>query len=110
MRLGPPSLVQAGPNLARAIQTSRCLACGGGTGRTNEILRNGRRRRRFRYDHAIPGNNPMTRTTALIAGAGGIIGNAVAHELMRSGWTVRALGRRPVAGVPSIQADLTDAG
>jgi nucleoside-diphosphate-sugar epimerase len=50
----------------------------------------------------------MTRITALVAG--GIIGNAVAHELMASSWTVRALGRRPVAGVPSIQADLTDAG
>jgi nucleoside-diphosphate-sugar epimerase len=52
----------------------------------------------------------MTRTTALVAGAGGIIGNAVAHELMRSDWRVRALGRRSVEGVPSIQADLTDAG
>jgi uncharacterized protein YbjT (DUF2867 family) len=48
----------------------------------------------------------MTRTTALVAGAGGIIGNAVAHELMRSDWRVRALGRRSVEGVPSIQADL----
>ena len=52
----------------------------------------------------------MTRNAALVAGAGGIIGNAVAHQFMRAGWTVRALGRRPVAGVPSIEADLTDAG
>jgi nucleoside-diphosphate-sugar epimerase len=52
----------------------------------------------------------MTRTTALVAGAGGIIGSAVAQELMRSGSSVRALGRRSVAGIYSIQADLTDAG
>jgi hypothetical protein len=34
----------------------------------------------------------MTRNTALVAGVGGIIGNAVTHELMRSDWRVRALG------------------
>jgi nucleoside-diphosphate-sugar epimerase len=46
---------------------------------------------------------------ALVAGAGGIIGNAVAHELKRQGWTVRALARRSVEGFESIAADLTDA-
>jgi NAD(P)-dependent dehydrogenase (short-subunit alcohol dehydrogenase family) len=54
----------------------------------------------------------MTKTTdrvALVAGAGGIIGQAVVQELKRQGWTVRALARRSVAGVESINADLTDA-
>ena len=46
---------------------------------------------------------------ALVAGAGGIIGHAVAHELRRQGWTVRSLARRSVAGLPSITVDLTDA-
>jgi nucleoside-diphosphate-sugar epimerase len=46
---------------------------------------------------------------ALVAGAGGIIGHAVAHELMRLGWSVRGLARRAVTGIPSIAADLTDA-
>jgi nucleoside-diphosphate-sugar epimerase len=46
---------------------------------------------------------------ALVAGAGGIIGDAVAHELKRQGWTVRALARRNVEGFESISADLTDA-
>ena len=45
---------------------------------------------------------------ALVAGAGGIIGAAVAHELKRQGWTVRALARRSVEGFESISADLTD--
>lgn len=45
---------------------------------------------------------------ALVAGAGGIIGHAVAHELMNLGWSVRGLGRRSVPGIPSIAADLTD--
>jgi nucleoside-diphosphate-sugar epimerase len=47
--------------------------------------------------------------TALVAGAGGIIGHAVAHELHRQGWIVRGLARRPIDGLPSISADLTDA-
>lgn len=46
---------------------------------------------------------------ALVAGAGGIIGNAVAHELRRQDWMVRALGRRAVEGLSSIECDLTDA-
>jgi nucleoside-diphosphate-sugar epimerase len=45
---------------------------------------------------------------ALVAGAGGIIGNAVAHELLRQGWRVRSLGRRPVAGLEPVTTDLTD--
>ncbi len=47
---------------------------------------------------------------ALVAGAGGIIGHAVAHELLAQGWAVRALGRRTVRGLVSVEADLTDAG
>ncbi|NVZ50642.1 SDR family oxidoreductase [Pseudomonas sp. B6002] len=47
--------------------------------------------------------------TALVVGANGIIGQAVAAELKREGWQVRALDRRPVAGVETLQADLTDA-
>ena len=46
---------------------------------------------------------------ALVAGASGIIGNAVAGELIRRGWRVRGLGRRPTEGLPCITADLTDA-
>ncbi|MBO9470829.1 SDR family oxidoreductase [Endozoicomonas sp. G2_2] len=46
---------------------------------------------------------------ALVAGAGGIIGHATAHELADHGWTVRAQGRRAVPGFETVQADLTDA-
>jgi len=45
---------------------------------------------------------------ALVAGGSGIVGNAVAAELTRQGWTVRALARRPIAGVATITTDLTD--
>jgi len=45
---------------------------------------------------------------ALVAGAAGIVGNAVAKQLDRQGWQVRALGRRPVAGFETIAVDLTD--
>jgi len=45
---------------------------------------------------------------ALVAGAGGIIGRAVAHELLQQGWRVRSLGRRPVDGLDSLAADLND--
>ena len=46
--------------------------------------------------------------TALVAGANGIIGHAVAGELKTQGWTVRAQGRRAVNGFATVQADLTD--
>jgi nucleoside-diphosphate-sugar epimerase len=45
---------------------------------------------------------------ALVAGAGGIIGHAVCHELRARGWEVVALARRPLPGFPSIQVDLSD--
>jgi nucleoside-diphosphate-sugar epimerase len=54
----------------------------------------------------------MTKATdriALVAGAGGIIGDAAVRELKRQGWTVRALARRAVEGVETITTDLTDA-
>jgi nucleoside-diphosphate-sugar epimerase len=47
--------------------------------------------------------------TALVAGAAGIIGHALLHELDRSAWRVRGLSRRRLPDHPSIQADLTDA-
>jgi nucleoside-diphosphate-sugar epimerase len=47
--------------------------------------------------------------TALVAGAAGIIGDAVMRELEDKDWTVRGLSRRPLQGHASIQADLTDA-
>lgn len=46
---------------------------------------------------------------ALVAGAGGIIGNAVVRELQATGWVARGLARRKIAGAPSIATDLTDA-
>lgn len=46
---------------------------------------------------------------ALVVGANGIIGHAVAEELKREGWQVRALDRRPAVGIETLQADLTDA-
>jgi nucleoside-diphosphate-sugar epimerase len=46
---------------------------------------------------------------ALVVGANGIIGNAVAQELKREGWRVRALDRRTVTGTETVIADLTDA-
>ena len=51
----------------------------------------------------------MDPKVALVAGAGGIIGDATARELQRQGWRVRALARRLFEGFPSISADLTDA-
>ncbi|PTQ10172.1 NAD-dependent epimerase [Sphingomonas oleivorans] len=45
---------------------------------------------------------------ALVVGSNGIIGNAVAGELVRDGWTVRGLDRRGTGGIPTISADLTD--
>ncbi|MBB2168127.1 SDR family oxidoreductase [Gluconacetobacter aggeris] len=49
----------------------------------------------------------MTQPVALVAGANGIIGNAVAHELRSHGWKVRALGRKPVNGFETLTVDLT---
>jgi nucleoside-diphosphate-sugar epimerase len=45
---------------------------------------------------------------ALVVGAGGIIGHAVARELQAAGWTVRGLARREIAGLRSLSADLTN--
>jgi nucleoside-diphosphate-sugar epimerase len=50
----------------------------------------------------------MATGTALIAGAAGIIGDAVMRELGGNGWKVRGLSRRRLSEHPSIQADLTD--
>ncbi|AWN14256.1 SDR family oxidoreductase [Salinisphaera sp. LB1] len=46
--------------------------------------------------------------TALVAGAGGIIGDATARELADQGWRVRAQGRRAVPDFDTVTADLTD--
>ena len=51
----------------------------------------------------------MPAGTALVAGAAGIIGDAVMRELVGNDWTVRGLSRRSLRHHPSIQADLTDA-
>lgn len=50
----------------------------------------------------------MSQNVALVAGGGGIVGNAVAKELAARGWRVRALARRTVADVETITVDLTD--
>ncbi|WP_342658367.1 SDR family oxidoreductase [Sphingomonas sp. NY01] len=49
--------------------------------------------------------------TALVVGASGIVGGAVAALLAEQGWTVHGLARRPVAqdGVRPVVADLHDA-
>src|ERR1700740_1350271 len=49
-----------------------------------------------------------TKRVALVAGGSGIVGHSVAAELKRQGWRVRALARRPVKGIDTITADLTD--
>jgi nucleoside-diphosphate-sugar epimerase len=49
--------------------------------------------------------------TALVAGISGIVGNNLARRLVRNGWTVHGLARRPesgVDGVHPIAADLLD--
>ena len=52
----------------------------------------------------------MTRTgTALVAGAAGIIGDALLQELDSAGWQARGLSRRKLRAHPSLQADLRDA-
>jgi nucleoside-diphosphate-sugar epimerase len=43
---------------------------------------------------------------ALVAGGSGIVGHSTAMELKRQGWSVRALARRPVAGIETITVDL----
>jgi nucleoside-diphosphate-sugar epimerase len=52
----------------------------------------------------------MTKT-ALVVGASGIVGSATAGLLVREGWTVHGLARRPTAqdGVSPLAADLQDA-
>ncbi|SEL76089.1 Nucleoside-diphosphate-sugar epimerase [Sphingomonas palmae] len=49
--------------------------------------------------------------TALVVGASGIIGSATAALLVREGWSVHGLARRPVEqdGVAPVAADLQDA-
>jgi nucleoside-diphosphate-sugar epimerase len=49
-----------------------------------------------------------TERVALVAGGIGIVGHAVAAELKRQGWTVRALARRPILDMDTIPVDLTD--
>lgn len=50
--------------------------------------------------------------TALVVGASGIVGSAIAALLGEQGWAVKGLARRPVqqSGVEPIVADLQDAG
>ena len=52
----------------------------------------------------------MTKT-ALVVGASGIVGSAIATLLVNEGWSVHGLARRPVArdGVVPVAADLLDA-
>jgi nucleoside-diphosphate-sugar epimerase len=58
----------------------------------------------------MKGSQMSKRHSALVVGASGIIGNAVARELAtRPDWKVRALPRTMVDGVETIKADLTDA-
>jgi nucleoside-diphosphate-sugar epimerase len=52
--------------------------------------------------------NGDTRSVALVAGGSGIVGHSVAVELKRQGWRVRALARRPIAGIETITVDLTN--
>ncbi|MET0247193.1 MAG: SDR family oxidoreductase [Sphingomonas sp.] len=49
--------------------------------------------------------------TALVVGASGIVGGATAECLLREGWTVHGLSRRPTAqpGVGAVAVDLQDA-
>jgi nucleoside-diphosphate-sugar epimerase len=48
------------------------------------------------------------RRVALVTGGSGIVGHSVAVELKRQGWRVRALARRPIAGIETITVDITD--
>ncbi len=49
----------------------------------------------------------MARPTVLVTGMSGLIGSAVRARLS-AGYDLRALNRRPVAGVPTHQADIAD--
>ncbi len=53
----------------------------------------------------------MAARTAIVAGASGIIGSATADLLVRRGWTVHGVARRPMAqaGVQPLAADLLNA-
>src|SRR5262249_20741931 len=55
---------------------------------------------------------PHMTGTALVVGASGIVGNNLAAHLVRRGWDVYGLARRPPAieGVKPVAADLFDAG
>lgn len=48
--------------------------------------------------------------TALVVGASGIVGSATADHLLREGWTVHGLSRRPTgqAGIHPVAVDLQD--
>ena len=48
--------------------------------------------------------------TALVVGTSGIVGSATAAALVKSGWTVHGLARRPTEqdGVQPVAADLQD--
>jgi nucleoside-diphosphate-sugar epimerase len=71
------------------------------------VLRTGRLSSRYRIDNRRMG---MSKYSALVVGASGIIGNAVVRELRgRPDWTVRAMPRTFVDGVDTVKADLTDA-
>jgi nucleoside-diphosphate-sugar epimerase len=59
---------------------------------------------------ALQGGEMNTNHVALVAGASGIIGNALVRELKeRPDWRVRAMPRTLIDGVDTIKADLTDA-
>jgi nucleoside-diphosphate-sugar epimerase len=53
----------------------------------------------------------MMKQTALIVGSSGIVGSALADQLVSKGWSVAGLARRPTkqAGVDPVAADLLDA-
>ncbi len=53
-------------------------------------------------------NGGSGRRVALVTGGSGIVGHAIAEELLAQGWHVRALARRPIEGVETITVDLTD--
>lgn len=48
----------------------------------------------------MPDSRPPGQRTALVVGAAGGFGSATAQALLRHGWTVRALARRPAGPMP----------